>query len=120
MKAFCFTVAGILALLPAAIAAQQSSSDAAESGKQLFQQNGCYECHGYAGQGGAAGARIAPWTIGAEALISYVRHPAGQMPPYTEEVISDEELKKIAVYLKGISAGRAAKDIPLLNEGHAK
>ena len=29
------------------------------NGKKLFLRDGCYECHGYAGQGGAAGARNA-------------------------------------------------------------
>ena len=32
----------------------------AENGKRLFVRNGCYQCHGYAGQGGSAGARLAP------------------------------------------------------------
>ena len=77
-------------------------------------QNGCYECHGYVGQGGAAGPRIAPLSLRAEALISYARHPTGQMPPYTEKVMTHNELTDLWAYLKTVPAPKPVKDIPLL------
>ena len=106
-------LAAVLALAPALLPAQQGSAD---SGKRLYVQDGCYECHGYAGQGGAAGARLVPWSMDAQALIAYVRHPAGQMPPYTEKVISNRDLTDVAAYLKSIPAPKAAKDIPMLSK----
>ena len=86
------------------------------NGQRLFLRDGCYECHGYAGQGGAAGARIAAIGLNAQGLIRYVRAPAGQMPAYKEKVISDQELTDIWAYLQSLPKPKAVKDIPLLND----
>ena len=102
------------ALAAATLAAQSSTGDAA-NGKRLFVKDGCYECHGYAGQGGFAGARIADIELKAQGLIAYVRAPAGQMPAYKEKVISDQELTDIWAYLQSLPKAKPAKDIPLLN-----
>jgi ubiquinol-cytochrome c reductase cytochrome c subunit len=77
---------------------------------------GCYTCHGYEGQGGGAGAKLAPNPIATVALIAYVRHPAGTMPPFTKKVVSDEDLIDIHAYLASIAAPPPAKDIPLLSQ----
>ena len=87
-----------------------------EKGKRLFIKDGCYQCHGYQGQGGVAGARLAPRPIVLVALIAYVRHPTGQMPPYTSKVLSDAELADIYAYLSSIPAPPPVKSIPLLNQ----
>ena len=88
----------------------------AQDGKRLFVKNGCYQCHGYAGQGGSAGARLAPRPIPVAALIAFVRHPPdGDMPAYTPKVMSDADLTDVWAYLKSIPDSPAAKDIPLLN-----
>ena len=87
----------------------------AENGKRLYVRNGCFQCHGYDGHGGA-GAKLAPRPIPAVALIAYVRHPSGSMPIYTNKVMSDEELMDVWAFLKTIPDGRPAKDIPLLNQ----
>src|SRR5580698_3262375 len=96
------------------IPALAQSGDAA-NGKKLFLRDGCYECHGYAGQGGAAGARIAAIGLNAQGLIRYVRAPGGQMPAYTDKVITDQELTDIHAYLQSIAKAKQPKDIPLLN-----
>jgi ubiquinol-cytochrome c reductase cytochrome c subunit len=103
-------------ILTAAWLAAQSPSGNAENGKRQFVKLGCYTCHGYQGQGGGAGAKLAPHPISAAALIAYVRHPAGTMPPFTKKVVSDEDLTDIQVYLASIPAPPPAKDIPLLNQ----
>jgi|SRR5579872_3914016 len=99
--------------LAGALLAQDGS---AESGKKLFTKFGCYECHGYQGQGGGAGAKLAPKPIAAAALIAYVRHPSGTMPPYTAKVASDAELTDIRAYLASVPAPPPVKSIPLLNQ----
>jgi mono/diheme cytochrome c family protein len=101
-------------LLAATLLAQGPAGDAA-NGKKLFLRDGCYECHGYAGQGGAAGARIATIGLNAQGLIRYVRAPAGAMPAYTDKVITDQELTDIHAYLQTMAKAKPAKDIPLLN-----
>lgn len=103
------------ALLSAALLAQAPAGDAA-NGKKLFLRDGCYQCHGYAGQGGRDGARIAAIGLSAPALIHYVRAPAGQMPAYTDKVISDKELTDIHAYLQTMAKAKPVKDIPLLND----
>ncbi|HWF09835.1 MAG TPA: cytochrome c [Bryobacteraceae bacterium] len=87
----------------------------AENGKRLFVRDGCYECHGYSGQGGA-GARIAPKVLPAATFIAYVRHPAGAMPPYTAKVASDADLTDIRAYLATIPEPPPLKNIPILNQ----
>ena len=85
------------------------------NGHKLFVRDGCYECHGYAGQGGGAGARIADIGLNPKGLIAYVRAPAGQMPAYKEQVISDQELTDVWAYLQSLPKAKPAKDVPLLN-----
>jgi ubiquinol-cytochrome c reductase cytochrome c subunit len=94
----------------------QTPSGNADNGKKNFDKYGCYSCHGHLGQGSSAGARLAPRPIAAAALIAYVRHPAGQMPPYTNKVISDAELADIHAYLASVPEPPPANCIPLLNQ----
>ena len=100
--------------------AQAASSQAvprgnAANGKKIFSSDGCYECHGYEGQGGSAGARLAPRPIAFTAFVNYVRHPTNQMPPYTAKVVSDQELADIYAFLLSIPPPAAAKSIPQLS-----
>jgi mono/diheme cytochrome c family protein len=96
-------------------AAQEPAAGNVENGKRLYLKDGCYECHGYAGQGGA-GARLAPRVLATPAFIAYIRHPAGAMPPYTSKVASDVELNDIRAYLATMPAPPPLKSIPLLNQ----
>jgi mono/diheme cytochrome c family protein len=104
-----------IALFAAALMAQSPASGNTENGKRQFVKLGCYTCHGYQGQGGGAGAKLAPHPISVAALIAYVRHPAGTMPPFTNKVVSDKDLTDIQAYLASVPAPPPAKDIPLLN-----
>ena len=89
----------------------------AENGKKIFVKDGCYECHGREGQGAAqaSGPRIGPPKTFLRVFIKYVRRPTGQMPPFTGDVISDQELADIYAYLMSRPAATPSKDIPLLN-----
>ena len=119
--------AAALLIVPSAARAQNSattekpapsSTGNPESGKKIFTRDGCYECHGHEGQGAAQGAgpRIGPPQLSLEGFLAYVRQPAGQMPPYTAKVISDQELSDIYAYLRSKPKAAPAKDIPLLNQ----
>jgi ubiquinol-cytochrome c reductase cytochrome c subunit len=105
----------LLALLLPVLACAQSGGPNVENGKRLYIKDGCYECHGYAGQGGA-GARLAPKVLPIAALIAYVRHPAGAMPPYTSKVASDADLADIRAFLASLPAPPPLSSIPLLNQ----
>ena len=110
-------LAGLLLTAPAGA---QDSTGNAEAGKRIYMKNGCYQCHGTVGQGTVAGARIGPPPLSAQGLIRYVRRPAGQMPAFTEKVMSDRELTDVYAFLKTIPPPRPSKDIPLLNDLRGK
>jgi mono/diheme cytochrome c family protein len=87
----------------------------ADTGRRLYDKYGCYECHGYEGQGGgSAGPRIGPDPIPLSALITYVREPSREMPPYSDKVVSDKDLTDIYEFLKSLPHPPAASSNPLL------
>jgi len=89
-------------LLAGILCAQNPAGNAA-NGKRLYEQFGCYNCHGRQGQGSTAGPRIGPRPMAAAALIAYVRRPSGQMPPFTDKVISDAQLNDIRAFLAAVA-----------------
>ena len=103
------------ALVPVLAYTQAPAAGNVENGKRLYVKDGCYECHGYAGQGGA-GARLAPKVLPTAALIAYVRHPSGAMPPYTVKVAPDKDLADIRAYLASLPEPPPLSSIPLLNQ----
>ena len=86
----------------------------AANGRKLFVSFGCYQCHGYEAQGGSAGARLAPRPIPYAQLLKYVRHPTGEMPPFTEKVVKDSELADIYAFLRAQPPAADVDKIPLL------
>ena len=91
----------------------RSSAGNAQNGKELYTKVGCYECHGRLAEGAVA-PRLGPRLITLEFLISYVRQPRGEMPPYTSKVMSDAELTDIYAFLQSLPDPPKVEDIPLL------
>lgn len=91
-----------------------SFADSAEKGKAAFMRTGCWQCHGTLGQGGVAGPRLVPNPIPVEALIGFVRSSDRQMPPYSAQLMSDDELTDIHAYLSAISSPPDHTKIPAL------
>jgi ubiquinol-cytochrome c reductase cytochrome c subunit len=87
----------------------------AEKGKALFVRNGCYQCHNYEGQGGSAGARLAPNPLPFRGFLAYVRAPRGEMPPYTAKVMTDQDLADVHAFLRSRPRPPALTSIPLLS-----
>lgn len=85
----------------------------AQNGKVLFVNDGCWECHGRAAQGGV-GPRLGPHPIPLNAIIAYIRKPTAEMPPYTAKVISDAEIADIYTYLETLPDPPKVDNIPLL------
>jgi mono/diheme cytochrome c family protein len=116
MKTFLLLIVLSLGVFSLAALAQTKAPDVA-NGKRLFEKNGCYQCHGYVGQGGVAGARLAQTRLPLIAFTAYVRNPAsGGMPPYRAKVMSDQELADVYAHIKTFPEPKPAKDIPLLNQ----
>jgi mono/diheme cytochrome c family protein len=88
----------------------------AEKGKAAFVKNGCWQCHGFEGQGGIAGKTLAPDPIPVEAFMAFVRTTNRAMPPYSETILPDEDLADIHAYLSSVPKPPDPKSIPLLNQ----
>jgi mono/diheme cytochrome c family protein len=102
-------------LSPPSTAPSQNLKGNATTGKDLFSNFGCYECHGFQAQGGGAGPRIGPNPIPFEALSAYVRKPTGTMPPFTTKVLTDQQLSDIYAYLQSLPPARKdVKSIPVV------
>ena len=114
-------VAALAIIVVSATAAAQTvpTGDPA-NGRRVFEKDGCYECHGWAGQGSRDGARIAATSMPAPAFVRYVRAPSGAMPAFTEKVLATQDLADIYAYLKSLPPAKPAADIPLLNRSRAK
>ena len=106
-----------LAALAAGLVSLQASAVAAsaEKGKAAFLQHGCWQCHGSQGQGGIAGARLAPNPIPFETLSNFVRTTSRAMPPFSREILPDEDLADIYAYLQSIPKAPDPGSILLLN-----
>ena len=110
-----FRVIGLAALAAGVVLGQATALAAsAEKGKAAFLQHGCWQCHGYQAQGGV-GPRLAPDPIPFDTLSTFVRTTNRAMPPFREEILSNEDLADIYAYLQSIPKGLDAKSIPLLN-----
>jgi mono/diheme cytochrome c family protein len=113
-----FAVLGSLCLVATqAIAAEQSAvpSGNAARGKTVFEQVGCYQCHGLAAQGAlATGPRLSRTQLPLASFKKLVRHPLRQMPPYESAALSDQEVADIYAFVQSIPAPRDAKSIDLL------
>jgi mono/diheme cytochrome c family protein len=105
----------LVAVLAAGVVAAESPGNI-ENGKKIFLRDGCWECHGYAGQGSRDGARIAATALNQQGFVRYVRRPTGAMPAFVEKILPDQELADIYAYVKSLPGPKPVKDIPLLNQ----
>jgi mono/diheme cytochrome c family protein len=86
--------------------------------RQLFEVP-CWQCHGFQGQGSVAtsnGKALAPDPMPWEGFSTLVRTSNTGMPPYTEKVLSNDDLADIYAYLQSIPKPADYKSIPLLNQ----
>jgi mono/diheme cytochrome c family protein len=107
--------AGATVLAPGAALAAAS----ADNGKVAFVKHGCWECHGFEGQGSvetSAGRVLYDTKLPFEAFKAYVRDPSGAMPPFHAEILSDSDLADIYAYLESLPKPKPASEIPLLKQ----
>ena len=122
MRTLIFVVT--LALAPAGIVTAQQAPPAAgrgtaapagnaENGRKLFAKYSCAACHGLEGQGApTTGPRVAPDPMPFAAFARIVRTPPNQMPPYTEKVVSEQELRDIYAFLQSRPRPAAPAVVP--------
>jgi ubiquinol-cytochrome c reductase cytochrome c subunit len=98
-------------------AATNAASGNVEHGRQLMTAIGCYECHGYVGQGSIrTGPALAPNVIPLSAFAAQLRKPADHMPPYTAAVVSDSDIADIHAYLTSLPKPPKLADVPMLQQ----
>ena len=114
---------GVAALAAAIAAAPAFSQDTPKgevaAGKKVFLADGCYECHGRVGQGGAMNGPV-PGLVKTKlpyaAFVSQLRNPSNDMPPYPVALLSDQQVADIFAYLQSLPGPRPVSDLPILND----
>ncbi len=81
-------------------------------GIEEYENVGCYQCHGYDALGPP---RLAPGPLPYLVFSDYVRAPSGAMPPYTTNVLSDQQLADIYAFLETIPPPPDVDSIPILS-----
>ena len=113
----------LLVVLAAAILGAASAGRAEDAkrrgdptnGRRLFVANGCFACHGRMGQGGAfngAVPMVAATQLPLEAVEQVLREPYGDMPTYSEVVVSAKDIADIHAYLQSLPPPPQPKDLP--------
>jgi mono/diheme cytochrome c family protein len=111
-RVFCYGMFAGLILVSSAMAQDTPRGNVA-NGKKLFETVGCFECHGWAGQGGAAGPKLINPPV-YPAFIVQLRTPRNIMPPFTAKVLTDQQAADIYSYISTFPKPPDAKTIPLL------
>jgi mono/diheme cytochrome c family protein len=78
---------------------QNAPAGQAQKGKDAFAAHMCATCHGPEGKG-AVGPALAPPPRPFGDFTRYVRQPAGKMPPFTTQTVSDADLADIYAFLQ--------------------
>ena len=92
-----------------------AAAQSVEKGKDGYVKHGCWQCHGFEGQGGITGPALAPNPKPLAFISAFIRNTNGAMPPYQKAVLSDEDLADIHAYLETKPKAPDYKSIPLLN-----
>jgi mono/diheme cytochrome c family protein len=100
-------------------AAQAGPATAAPAGRvdvgaALYRKVGCFQCHVNEAQGGANGPRLGPDPVPFARFSQYTRKPTGDMPPYTEKVLSAQDMADIYAFVRARPRPPAVSAIPLL------
>jgi mono/diheme cytochrome c family protein len=101
-----------LALALAGPALADPPAGNAAKGKRVYLADGCYECHGRVGQGGAflgPTPSLAATELPYEAFLQQLREPVNNMPAYAASVLPEAQAADIYAYLKSLP-GRPAPD----------
>ena len=113
-----FAMAVLCASAPLVAADQAGSQGDAVNGKRIYLKDACFTCHGRSGQGGVyrgPAPILARTALPFDGFRDLLRDPPGDMPAYSEAVLSDKDIADIYAFVESLPGARPAKDIPLLN-----
>jgi mono/diheme cytochrome c family protein len=113
-------VLALVVLTVPALAQEVPKGDPA-TGRRVYLADGCYQCHGRVGQGGlmtGAAPILAQTKMPYAAFTRQLRNPINDMPPYPQNLLSDQQMADIYAFLQGVPGRRPVKDIPILNNNY--
>src|ERR1700749_2095560 len=87
----------------------------AANGKKIYLADGCFECHGRAGQGGNFNyptPALAQIELPEESFIAFVRQAPNDMPSFSTDVLSEKDASDIYAFLRSLPGPKSGKDIP--------
>jgi mono/diheme cytochrome c family protein len=114
----CFGAAFEVLGLGTRVLAQSAAPGEAANGKRLYLADGCFECHGRNGQGGAfnyPAPALVEMEVPVESFVAFLRNAPNDMPSYDVSVLSDKEAADIYAFVQALPGRKPAKEIPLLN-----
>jgi len=98
--------------------AQDAPAGDTANGKRVYLADGCFLCHGRAGQGGAYNGPapvLAQTEMPFDGFKGQLRAPSNDMPAYSEAVMSDKEIADVYAFVRSLPGRRNPKDIAILN-----
>jgi mono/diheme cytochrome c family protein len=103
-----------------AVRAQDAPKGDAAEGKRLYMLDGCFTCHGRAGQGGRLNGPapvLAKTAMPFEGFMAQLRNPVNEMPAYAAPVMSDQQVADIYAFVQSLPGPLAgAKDMPIFKD----
>lgn len=87
-------------------------------GQQVYLADGCFMCHGRAGQGGQFNYQtpaLAQIALPVDSFTAFLRAAPNDMPSFSTDVLSDKDAADIHAFLRSLPGPKPVKDFPLLN-----
>jgi mono/diheme cytochrome c family protein len=112
-------LAALAAVTAAPAWAQDAPAGNAANGKRVYLADGCFTCHGRAGQGGAYNGpapALAKTAMPFEGFKMQVRNPSKDMPAYSEAVMPDQQVADIYAFVQSLPGRSNPKDIAILGD----
>ena len=98
--------------------AQDAPSGDVANGKRMYLADGCFTCHGRAGQGGAYNGpapRLAQTMMPFDGFKGQIRNPVNDMPAFSDANLSDKDIADIFAFVRSLPGPGSTKDIAILN-----
>src|SRR5260370_1423814 len=92
--------AALIAVWSISASAQDVPPGDAANGKRVYLADGCFTCHGRAGQGGAytgPAPVLAKTALPFEGFKMQIRNPSNDMPAYSDAVMPDKEIDGLRI-----------------------
>jgi mono/diheme cytochrome c family protein len=83
------------------------NADAVKTGRQLFLNTGCYNCHGFEAKGGGIAPDLTASKLDPKQMLRTIHdgRPGTLMPSWSKQLSSDE-IWKVITYLQSLRQGR--------------